>query len=116
MFILLCILSIFLRFKSDSEWVTRRRNVFTIYDSFRTRRDYIFSISVPVATGFEKSELVIPNEKKRNEVKFFEVKNLISKETFKSLRRFEVFCSLFFLIPLWGDLEGLHSPHTTRFT
>ena len=47
MFILLCILSIFLRFKSDSEWVTRRRNVFKIYDSFRTRRDFIFSGLLP---------------------------------------------------------------------
>ena len=45
-----------------------------------------------------KSGLVIPSEKKRNEVKFFEVRNLISKETFKSFRRFEVFQSP--LVPL----------------
>ena len=54
-----------------------------------------------------ESVVVIPNEKKRNEVKFFEVRNLISKETFKSLQRFEVF-----LEPTFGGGRGASlTPH-----
>ena len=46
--------SIYFEQKTRNLQLALRHLRFTIYDSFRTRRDFIFIISVPVATGLER--------------------------------------------------------------